>query len=301
MSDNGWKPWLWGCGIGCGLVLLIVVGLFTASFFFARNMVRGFEDAERSRAELATRFGDAGDFTPWPDGAVPAERMEAFLRVREATTEARAKLGDKFKTIQQLASNADAGDLDSRSVREKLGFMINIGSSAFGLGAELGDFFAARNNALLEAGMGPGEYGYVYVLSYYSLLGRSPRDGMDGFQADVHEGAPGGGVRWEVEIGDERRAGWPNPETRRQVLAVFENQLAALDETSPEAWRLRLRDEVRALKSDPSRVPWQDGLPGSIAASLEPYRARLETTYDSRANFFELMPGRSQQVRLDSD
>ena len=41
-----------------------------------------------------------------------------------------------------------------------------------GTAAQAGAF-----EALLEVGMGPGEYMYVYSVAYYSWLGKSPADG----------------------------------------------------------------------------------------------------------------------------
>jgi hypothetical protein len=69
-------------------------------------------------------------------------------------------------------------------------------------------------------------------------------------------------------------------------------QLASLDgEPDPRpdhGWRSTLAREIRRFEDDPGRVMWQDGLPAPIRKSLEPYRARLETTYSRTTNCFEL-------------
>jgi hypothetical protein len=56
------------------------------------------------------------------------------------------------------------------------------------------------------------------------------------------------------------------------------------------AWRQTLATEIRALERDPYRLPWQNGLPPTLAESLEPYRSRLEASYSALANHLELAP-----------
>ena len=46
--------------------------------------------------------------------------------------------------------------------------------------------------------------------------------------------------------------------------------------------------EVKALEADRYRLPWRDGVPAVIEASLKPYRERLEAGYSRMANLFEI-------------
>ena len=59
-------------------------------------------------------------------------------------------------------------------------------------------------------------------------------------------------------------------------------------EEGDAAAREALANEIAAMEDDRRRLPWQDGLPATLAASLEPHRERLEATYDPVANAFEL-------------
>ena len=111
MSDAGQK-WLVGCGVGCGLVVLVVVALFAGSFFFLKGSVDRFDEVVEQRTALEERFGEPESFVPAPDGAIPPERMETFLAVRDATTEARAELGIFDNTIRLSVGLEDVGDLE---------------------------------------------------------------------------------------------------------------------------------------------------------------------------------------------
>ncbi len=255
--------WLLGCGSGCALLALGVAALIAGGSHLVRSTTAPFNDAIEARKALEQQFGEAADFTPWPDGAVPPERMEAFLTVREATQPAREKL---VATLSSLPTDEeDAQELESKPFMERMWAVFDITRSGIGLGAEMGEMFAARNQGLLDAGMGLGEYSYIYFLAYYRQLGHSP--------SETGEGLP-----------------MPNIASRRltgELRSMLSRQLATLD-AGDEHWRARLAEEIESLESDVSRLPWEDGLPEAITASIEPYRERLEAYYIAAANPFEL-------------
>ena len=70
---------------------------------------------------------------------------------------------------------------------------------------------------------------------------------------------------------------------------MLRNQLDALPGETDDAWREGLAGEIEMLERDADRVPWQDGVPDSILASLEPFRERLEAAYNPATNPFELL------------
>lgn len=162
-----------------------------------------------------------------------------------------------------------------------------------GLGAipQLGDFQAARTRALLDAGIGPGEYVYIYVLAYHSWLQKSPGDGpefrIQGQRGIVSEESEHGG-----NIREERRE-MLTRQIRGLLLAMLRNQRAKLDEGRIEAqrdpWREALGAEISALESDSGRLPWQGGLPRKLEDSFRPFRDRLLQSYSSLANPLELV------------
>jgi hypothetical protein len=80
-----------------------------------------------------------------------------------------------------------------------------------------------------------------------------------------------------------------------RLLPMLRRQLAALDESGrlreSDPWRQQLVAEIAAMESDHFRIPWRDGLPPVIEASLEPYRTRLEASYSPLCNPLEVVAG----------
>jgi hypothetical protein len=77
----------------------------------------------------------------------------------------------------------------------------------------------------------------------------------------------------------------------RLVLPMLHCQIAKLEEGHPggakNKWREALAAEVKAMDADRYRLPWQDGVPEAIDASLRPFRERLEAGYSRLADLFE--------------
>jgi len=118
----------------------------------------------------------------------------------------------------------------------------------------IGDFFAARNQALLKRQMRFGEYIYLYTLAYRDLLMEDPNSsGL--FTANGH--IP--------------------PAVGAALASMLTGQMEALGEEG-DSPRLRkiLQMEIRALHTDPTRVPYPDGLPAIIDSSLAPYCQALD-------------------------
>jgi hypothetical protein len=267
--------WVIGCGIGCGVLVLVAVVLVVGGTFWVRDTVQGFDDAVRTRADLEEQFGQPCEFTPAPDGAIPAERVEAFLSVRKALAPSRRVIAATFGKMP--LSEAEAQELDEKPFLEKMGAVLSISSSAIGLASELGDLFRDRNTAMLEVRMGLGEYTYIYAMAYYALLEHFPYDG------------PGPSRRGDGErvMGAETQS-----RIRRDLVTMLENQLASLPDETPTGLRAALASEIAALEEDDHRFPWQDSLPETIRASLEPFREELEAHYEPMTNLFELARSR---------
>ena len=148
-----------GCGVGCLLLIIVAILIAIAGAFFVKDTVSGFDDAVDTRDELEERFGEPEDFVPAPGGSIPPDRMEVFLAVRVATDEQRGRIVDLFES---LPMNEEAAKrIEEAPFLEKMQAVLGITGSALGLGAAIGDFFEARNHALLEQGMGLGEYSYI--------------------------------------------------------------------------------------------------------------------------------------------
>ncbi len=277
------KKWLIGCGIGCGVVIIIIVILSASGYFFVKNIVDEFKDTEAMTEVLTERFGRITDYCPAPDGAIQPERIEAFLSARDAFAPIRERIG---KILETLSQRKDVDDIEVGKPRSLL-TMLRLG---FGIIPQTAEFIRTRNEALLEAEMGLGEYYYIYVLTYYSWLGKNPEDGP-GFQIVGPDEERDFYYR-DREDSKEMRRDLLLRRLNRMLLPMLNNQLQKLTEESEpkasEEWRLMLEKEIEALEQDRERLLWQDGLPEVIASSIEPYRDRLETSYNPMTNLLEV-------------
>jgi hypothetical protein len=166
--------------------------------------------------------------------------------------------------------------------------MVKLG---FGLVPQIAEFMKGRNQALLDAEMRMGEYYYIYVIAYFSWLGNPPEDGPD-FQID--ESGEGSG-RWgeldREQVREERRDLLLR-RLHRLLLPMLHNQLEKLTSGelsgAEEEWKTVLEGEIQAMEEDRFRLPWEDGLPVQTKASLEPFRSRLEQSYNAMTNPIEL-------------
>jgi hypothetical protein len=277
------RKWAIGCGIGCGLMVIILGGVGTCSFFAFKDLQREAEGLDEGFAELHASYGEADEYTPSPDGTIAPARVETFLAARDSMAAARARTSDMLATL-------DAG-----------GNWIAKAKAGLELVPALMGFIAERNRVLLDAGMGVGEYQYIYTLAYYGLLAKSPGDGPSFVLADDEHEDDGGNVRMTWSAGGdeeevrERRA----RKVRRYVhdlqLAILENQLAAFAATLPagadpagDPWGGQLVAEVAAMRAESLRFAWEEGLPAPLRDSLAPYRGRLEALYDPMTAIIEV-------------
>ncbi len=281
-SSSSTKKWLIGCGIGCGAIALIVIILVMSGFFFIRNIVQDFRSSDELMDTLVETFGEIEEYSPSPNGAIEPQRLEAFLAVREVMTPVREGLEQSLRILQE-SDDEGPGEKERRSVFKKI-------KTGFGLISQIADFHRARIQALLDAGMGMGEYYYLYTVSYYSWLGKPILDGHD-FQIRGDDE----GFRfndWDTEESDEIRKDMSLRWLHRIILPMLHNQhekLTAGDvpETQRQ-WQRALEAEMEAMESNRYRLVWQDGLPEIIRKSLEPFKQRLETSYSPLTNGMEI-------------
>jgi len=285
MAGTG-KKILIGCGLGCGGLLLLVIAFGISSALWVRGTMDGFDSAIETRQVIEERFGGMGEFTPNPDGAVPAARMESFLTVRDVTMPARERIAQAFGAMPM--TEEAARELEAAPFGEKIGRVFGITKSAFGLVGALGEFYEARNAALLDSGMGMGEYVYIYSVAYHTWLGHSPSEGPG------PGGRPGRGRRGRTDDIGAALAEETLPSVRDALRSMLRNQLAGLDAAGDDAWRQALTNEIEALEDDRERTPWAGSLPPAIAASFEPYRDRLIAGYNPATNPLELARNKKQ-------
>jgi len=279
MAGSG-KKWLTGCGIGCGLMILIAGGIGTCGYFGVKNIAERAEGLDEGYESLQDAYGRPGEFVPTADGAIPADRMETFLAVRD----------DLAVTRDDLAGILTELDSDTGGP----GGVIAKIRGGMSLIPRLFDFINDRNEVLLDRGMGLGEYVHIYTVAYYAWLDKEPADGPS-FTISGNDDEDEGAVRWsfddEDDDGDVRDR---RDERIRKYLHGLQRKMVGNQITSAEvavvdaAWVDALREEAAAMDRHPRRLLWSDGLPPQLEESLMPYRERLEATYSPVVNAVEV-------------
>lgn len=259
MSESSGQ-WLKGCALGCGgLIVLSVLGLVGMSV----SMRTAFDDAHEDREILIEEYGDHDVFTPSVDGSVADDRVAAFLTVREALTEIHAEIED---VDNEMAEFEDLADGEEPPMRQALPAVFRLTKSMMGLPFVFGEIERTRNRALVEAGMGLGEYSYIYVMAYRD------QEVSDAAEANLFT------------------ASAANSRVRADLRGMIKRQLAAARaEGTDEELVAALTAEWDALAADDRRIPYQDGLPEQISVSFAAHRERLDATYSAPAAEFALL------------
>ena len=235
--------WLMGCGVGCGVVVVLVLAAMTVGAVSFNRMLDDVDRATEMRAEVEERFDTPENFTPAADGSVAPDRLERFLQVRQALEPLCSRFDNTLGRIEEF---------DDREESPGIGAVFGLLGGALSFPRLMTDYVAGRNQALLDAEMGLGEYTYIYVMAYST-----------GPAEDRQE---------------EQRLERPlSRRIRRNVPGMLERQRALLAADGGETEELALLDgEIEALRADNSRRPWQDGLPSPIADSLRPGQEELQ-------------------------
>ncbi len=253
--------WVKGCAFGCGgLVVLFVLAIVGMSF----SMRRAFVDAHVDRVTLEQQFGDYDAFTPAVDGSVMDIRVSAFLEVRQALAGVHGRIEDVDREMGEFEELTDDGEPE---LRVALPAVFRLTKTMMGLPWVFGEVERVRNQALVEAGMGIGEYTYIFVLAYHDEL-VAPTDQSNLFSASA-----------------------TNSRVRNDLREMIRRQLAEARTELPEDddWLGVLEEETVLLDADPDRIPWQDGLPEQIADCFHSSRETLDAAYSAAAAEFELL------------
>lgn len=162
--------WQKGCGIGCLVLFSAAVILMGAATWYAREINGEYKEVQKTEDDLLAATEDLA-FTPPPDLVLRADRLEAFLAVRDSLAAPRFEL---VAQATEFARQRNRGR--GRGLKEFLRLLDS--------GSELAPFYAAywiqRNRSLLAHEMGPDEYIWLYSVVYYQWLQKDPADGRDG-------------------------------------------------------------------------------------------------------------------------
>lgn len=262
------RNWVVGCG---ALVVLAMVVAVIGGIVLTRPFLQAID----GQAAVEERYGDLAAYTPAADGAVPAERIEAFLEVRES-------LAGLCRDFEETAAGMQRmEEMDGREEvprGELLGVGLKTAWSMFGVGPRLGQLYEVRNRGLLDAEMSFGEYTYIYVMAYHDRLSPVPGE-VDFFTGDAING--------RIQSG---------------LAEMLERQLAQARTLDPEVEMLAaLEIEVAAMREDRGRGPWRDGVPPAVEASLAPYDRRLVETFCNATRELELLATRRRGLVIEGE
>ena len=246
------------------LIALIIIFVIASGFYF---LTAGIRDAKRHEQVLIDRYGFADTFTPAKDGTIAPQRMEAFIRVREAVQPVCADYQavlisinnlDRLETDEEIS----AGDAASTSVESF--------KSIFSAGPKMVEFSETRNQALLAENMGLGEYIYIYLAAYGEQLTGESDSAYSGME--------------EAYLSDR---------TSKEFTQILTNQLLALEASglqsaSPDL-DANLRAEIEALRDGSHSSPWPNGPVGKVKESMAPYQERVASLYCSGVVKIELL------------
>ncbi len=269
MAGTG-KKWAIGCGVGCGLVLLVTLLVGGGMFMALRDTVKKGESINESFEALVAEYGRPEEYTPSANGVIPAGRMEVFLAVRQAMAPSARKLAD---SIGILSEDESVQKKASSFQKMKVGFSII---------PSILKHLDERNKILLEQGMGQGEYTYIYSLAYFDYLDKEVADGPNvALKQKEGSNTLSFKVGGKTQTKEERER-----KIRRHLhslhLAFLNNQIGKAGEQPV------LAAEHEALVNNRYRLLWEDGLPEAVAAGIAPYAEELEAAYIPILNLVEM-------------
>ena len=249
---------------GCLLVALAIGFVISSGIYF---LTAGIRDAKQVEQTLIDRFGWAAHYTPMVDGSIAPQRIESFIRVREAV---QADCAD-FQAVLLSIKNLDELESDKES---SPGNVASTGldglKGAFSAGPKMVKFSTTRNQALLNEEMGIGEYLHIYLTTYGEQL--------------ATEAASDYATMDEAYVSER---------ALREYTQILTNQVRALEAdglpSSSSELLTQLRTEISALEDGSHRSPWPAGPTGKTRDSLAPYLERLNGLYCSGIVQIELL------------
>ena len=128
------------------LLTALTIGFVIASGIYF--MTTGVRDAKRIEQTLIDRFDWADQYTPSVDGSIAPQRIEAFIRVREALQPDCAD----YQAVLTGISSLDQLEADRESsVSEKASTGFEGFKNAFSAGPQMVKFSTTRNQAHLAS------------------------------------------------------------------------------------------------------------------------------------------------------
>ena len=257
------KKFLIGCGIVAALgIACIVVGTWAIAQW-AKSKLPDTKRIEAMQKDLEQRFGTRDEFVP--ASTLDPTRVEIFLTIRDSLVGRGTVVADDIENLSRISKQIDKKD---RGLIERIVQGTNVARGGFGTLTHAMEYTIQRDQALLNAEMGHGEYGYLFALSYSSYLEWIPAAG-DTATADqvVHSNTDGAQTLWAMR------------ETFIRQLRNLETALVAAkarDRADEELLTL-IRSEIAATTGG-GRFPLAGHVPADWRTVLDRYRERITAT-----------------------
>jgi hypothetical protein len=269
-----------GCGVGCGIVTLVAGVIVAIGVGWMRPALREIRHAEAAAERLDAAYGSVDSWTPDVARPLTAERVEVFLAARRGCASDAAAIEAMLADMPP-----DALTEEHSSARSKVGSVLRMLRRMIG---SVAAFLAARDEALLEAGMGAGEYGWTYALVFHSWLGFDVDAGPVITKPTGEHVSPRTGERVFGDDHDRYSPARVRRAVRRLCVPPFRRMVEEARRTGDP--RLpQLQAELARLESRPDAVPWEDGLPPELEMVLAPFRAELEASWRPVLHPFEVV------------
>lgn len=239
-------------------------------------LMRPFDKAIDVQKELIAEFGEREAYLP-PSQGITADRLEIFLTVRRDLMPMCSefqKIGDSFAAMEEL----DKGGKEP-SKGETFKAVGNLTGGIFGMVGDMGRFIELRNQALLEGGMGLGEYVWIYVLVYNSWLGNAPN----------------------VDIDGDSKGGMSGKE-QKVMRTLVTNYVEALNDAGMEEKAALWEQEAGRMKRAETGVPFNDrDLPAYVIRAFLPYEGELADLYCEAMSSFEMIRFKKKGLSIRSE
>ena len=224
MAWNGKKL----AGLGCGVLVVGAIVVAGALTWYSTQLSREYKKVQKSEQALIAATAAPTVFVPPADGVPGPERLEAFLGVRTATAEWRQRLAAEDRRFAGSASNwwSRAGGAND-------------------LAQVLASFWGVRNEALQAAGMGPGEYVWLYGLVYHGWLGH---DAAAGRRPERQGAGDKGAGDARFALRREQWRGGVTPEAAAVLEPLRERMAAGWNEETNPVELIFVADDAPAVE-----------------------------------------------------
>jgi len=236
------------------LTLATIAFFIVAGIYFVALPI---QKSKRLEQDLIEQFDWANRYTPPANGYLAPERVEKFIRVREAVQDNCAIFQNILDNVIKLEGIEDDPDM---SAGDKASEGFDSLKTMLSAAPNFLEFMDARNQALLTEGMGLGEYLYIYLAAYGPQLAAESTS------------------RYA-----EQEDAYISQRARDEYIQILRNQLDALDLATPEVSHAQLmavlQAEVDDLKNSTDSPPWPEGPPAPTRESLSPYQPQISDLY----------------------